>query len=64
MRRVFTPTGELDEEQLLPEHPDEKVHRLAKDLMERRPNLTFTQAKTEVLRQDPALAKAYAEQFS
>ena len=65
MRRLYTAEGNLDVEQLrLPNQPDEILLERTKKLQERLPHLTFTQAKREELRKDPALAKAYAEQFS
>ena len=63
MRRVFDRTGNLDDEQLLPKPPDEVLTEMTRSRMDRRPRETFSQARQGVLRENPALAKAYADQF-
>lgn len=63
MRKLFTATGELSDEASKPKQADEKIVELATELRYKRPELTFSQAKHEVLRQNPELAQQYKEQF-
>jgi len=63
MRRIFTaygdPTPELDEDM----QPDEQIAQMTRELMHKRPDMSFTAARREVLRDNPKLAMAYREQF-